>query len=225
MKHVFYNMVLASLICFNFACTKNDKQEEPELPDFVWRETGFPEKGALPGNGWGYYPRMKVLDDVLYVSHYKGIFRKNLKEKNDPWERFALGDLGLPIIDFVKNGDKILAITNTKTFKDSLIFLSVDNGKTFVNFTSPDLLNNDFDCHIVKDGNIALQIAQHPKNANTIILLHHFGVSISEDFGSSWRSILERIPYGQNWYVGFHPLDGSTMFHSGEQLDFSGGDF
>jgi len=33
---------------------------------------------------------------------------------------------------------------------------------------------------------------------------------------------LERIPYGQNWYVGFHPLDGNTMFHSGESMDFSG---
>jgi photosystem II stability/assembly factor-like uncharacterized protein len=63
---------------------------------------------------------------------------------------------------------------------------------------------------------------QHPENPDVIILLTHYGISISEDFGHSWRSILERYPGGQSLHFAFHPLDGNTIFYTGENLSFSG---
>jgi hypothetical protein len=169
-----------------------------------------------------YRPKLKLLDDILYVSHNKGIFRKNLNDEDSKWILFAHGDLGWPIIDFVKNGDKILAISNTNSYKDSLVYLSVDNGKTFENFTSPDLFQGNKGGWICAACNTVIQIAQHPENKDTIALLIHYGVSISEDFGLSWRPVLERFAGGQDWHLGFHPLDANTMFYTGEQMNQTG---
>ena len=222
MKETIVKIVLASMICFCIACNK-EEQEKPEVPKFTWTQTDFTEKVVFPGGRWMYRPKLKVLDDILFVSHNKGIFSKNLSENDSRWELFALGDIGWPIIDFVKNGDKILAVSNTGSYKDSLLYLSVDNGKTFENFTSPDLFQGNYDWGwIGTDCNIAIQIAQHPVNKNIIALLTHYGVSISEDFGLSWKHVFERIPMGQDWHLGIHPLDGNTMFYTGENLSFTG---
>jgi len=104
-----------------------------------------------------------------------------------------------------------------------LLYLSVDNGKTFENFTSPDLFQEDKDWGwICAACNTVMQIAQHPENKDTIALITHYGVSISEDFGETWRHVMERPWRGQDWHLGFHPLDGNTIFYTGEKMNFSG---
>ena len=88
-----------------------------------------------------------------------------------------------PIIDFVKNGDKMLAISNTGSYKDSLLYLSVDNGKTFENFTSPNLfqgyasnvINVSFsgaDEAVITLGSVVFQ--QTTRNQVTTIPVHSF---------------------------------------------------
>ena len=216
MKKVFINMMLASLISFNFAC----KKKEIEVPGFVWvAQTEFTEEVVSP-DGIVYRPKLKLLDDVLYVCHNKGIFSKKLNEEGSKWELFAFG--GLPIIEFVKNGDKILAISHgSKNHNDSLLFLSNDNGKTYVNFSSPDLLKNEPN-YVCGECNILYRIAQHPQNADIVLVFTHYGVSISEDFGLTWKSLNESNFGGQNWHLGFHPLDANTIFYSGEHLSCVG---
>ena len=72
-----------------------------------------------------YRPKLKILDDVLYVSHNTGIFSKKLNEADSEWEPFALGDLGQPITDFVKNGDNLpigMLQNIRKSFKINTLF-------------------------------------------------------------------------------------------------------
>ena len=123
MKKNVIKAVLAGMICFYMACSNEvfAEQETPETPGFVWTHTGFAEQIVFPNAYWMYRPKLKIVDDVLYVSHNTGIFSKKLNEADSAWELFALGDLGWPIVDFVKNGDKMLVISNTASHKDSLL--------------------------------------------------------------------------------------------------------
>jgi hypothetical protein len=227
MKRMIIKTMLVSMMCFRITCNYEVRAERmsSEVSGFVWTQTDFTEKTVHPGGRfWMYRPKLKLVEDILYVSNNKGIFSRNLNEENSRFELFALGELGQSIIDFVKNGDKILVIAYaSNNHKDSLLFLSVDNGKTFENFTSPDLFqNNPYTGWICEECNAVIQIAQHPKNKDTIALLTHYGISISEDFGLTWRHVMQRYWGGQDWHLGFHPLDGNTLFYTGEQIDHSG---
>ena len=160
-----------------------------------------------------YRPKLKLLNDTLYVCSNTGIYRKNLKDDTE-WTLYAFENI--PIIEFVKNKNKILAIsTGSKDGTDSLLFLSNDNGKTHINYTSS---------HFLEYGkNYLSRISQNPENENTILVLHvNSGISKSEDFGLSWE-LLNGMNFGeQNWHLGFHPLDTTTLYCTGETTFFAG---
>ena len=155
-----------------------------------------------------YKPKLKLLDDTLYVCSNTGIYKKNLQDNTD-WELYAFENI--PVIEFVKNGNKLLAIsTGTRAGSDSLLLLSNDNGQTFVNITSSHFLEYD-------GFNYLSRISQNPKNSNSILVLHvNSGISKSDDFGVSWKNLNEISFYNQNWHLGFHPLDTTTLFYAGE---------
>ena len=160
-----------------------------------------------------YKPKLKLLGDTLYVCSNTGIYKKNLKDNAD-WELYAFENI--PIIEFVKNGNKLLAIsTGTRDGKDSLLLLSNDNGQTYINYTHPHFLEYGF--------NYLSRISQNPENSNSLLVLHvNSGISKSDDFGTNWKN-LNDINFGnQNWHLGFHPLDTTTLFYSGETGFFSG---
>lgn len=160
-----------------------------------------------------YRPRLKVLNDTLYVCTNNGIYIKNLVEDSE-WELYAFENI--PITEFVKNGNKLLAIsTGTSDRTDSLLLLSNDNGQTFINFTSP---------HFLQYGsNYLHRIVQNPENNNSILVLHSaYGVSKSDDFGLSWTNLNQNNFGAQNWYLSFYPFDTTTIYYAGETMYFAG---
>jgi photosystem II stability/assembly factor-like uncharacterized protein len=152
------------------------------------------------------------MDDRLYVCSNTGIYKKNVKD-NSNWELYALENI--PVTEFVKNGNNLLAISmGTDAGTDSLLFLSNDNGQTFINFTSQYFLNYGY--------NHLYRIAQNPENSNSILVTHFLnGISKSDDFGISWKYLTYRFGY-QDWDLAFHPLDTTTIFHTGETIIFEG---
>jgi len=197
--------VLALLICLNHLCFGQIKSMG--LTPFV-APSGNEEK-----------PKLKLLDDTLFVCTYTGIYKKHLQNDTD-WELYAFENI--PIKDFVKNGDKLLAIRQylsqyIEYNTDSMLLLSNDNGQTFIDFTSPFFLE--------KYGyNYFLRIVQNQENPNSILVLNRDpGIAKSIDFGMSWES-LNTYAFGyQNWDIAFHPLDTTTIFHTGESMIFYAG--
>ena len=160
-----------------------------------------------------YYPKLKLIGDTLFAPTNSGIYCINLKQNTD-WKCYAFE--GFTIVEFLKTGDKLLASsTGTRDSKDSLLFCSSDNGKTFINYTSSLLLEYERD--------YLPRIVQNPENANSILSLGVYsGTSKSSDFGFTWENIND---YGfdyQSWYLGFHPLDTMTLFSAGEIGIFQG---
>ena len=174
------------------------------------KSMGFSQPVVIqPSNFYmgAYLPKLKIIDDILYVCSHTGIHKKNLKDDTN-WELYAFKNI--PIIEFVKNGEQVLAISTGKADgTDSLLLLSNDNGKTFINFTSP---------HFLKwKSNYLVRIAQNPKNSNSILILGATsGVSKSDDFGITWKKLNEQPCGYQDWELAFHPFDTTTLFYSGE---------
>jgi len=152
-------------------------------------------------------PECKLIDNYLYMPTYDGIWRKDLNQSDTNWTLYAFG--GLEIKDFVKYDNKIVGIT-TNT-KDSILVYSEDNGLTYRNYTSPHFFEQ---YHI----NFLRRIAQNKENPATILVLHEFsGVSVSYDYGLTWKSLTEFAGGNQDRFVEFHPLDTSTIYSTGEQ--------
>jgi photosystem II stability/assembly factor-like uncharacterized protein len=173
---------------------------------------GFTQPIVSPPEGAVYRPKLKLIGDTLYVCSNTGIYRKNLQDNTD-WELYAFENI--PVIEFVKNGDKLLAINGGTTGTDSILLLSDDNGQTFIDYTSP---------HFLEYGmNYISRIAQNPVNGNSILALHmNMGISKSDDFGLNWTKLADMNFGGQNWHLGFHPLDTTTIFYTGETMFFWG---
>ena len=158
-----------------------------------------------------YRPKSKIIDDYIYVATIKGIFRKNLSAINDTlWSLYAFKDV--PVRDFIKYNDTILAITaNTK---DSLMLLSTDNGATYINYTSNFFFRYD-------TSNIIWLLAINPLNHNSIVVLHSkYGPAKSYNFGKTWNDINEPIGGYQNRFAGFNPNDTTNIFFTGEFIYF-----
>jgi len=213
--------LMAIFVIAMFFCKGCMEKEEEEKEDVtlvpIIQSMGFVQRYINPRfegiNDYMYRPQLKVLDDTLYVCTNNGIYRKNL-DTNSEWELYAFENT--PITEFVKNGNKLLAIsTGTEERTDSLILLSNNNGQTFINFTSPHFLEYG--------GNVLNRLVQNPKNKNSVFVLYAlYGVSKSDDFGLNWRRLTENNFGAQNWHLSVHPLDTNTIFCSGENMAFQG---
>ena len=197
--------VLALLICLNHLCFGQIKSMG--LTPFV-APSGDDEK-----------PKLKLLDDTLYVCTYTGIYKKHLQDDTD-WELYAFENI--PIKDFVKNGDKLLAVKQyllsqyIENNTDSMLLLSNDNGQTFIDFTSQFFLEYGY--------NYFWRIVQNPENPNSILVLNRNpGIAKSNDFGISWETLNNSAFGYQNWDIAFHPLDTTSIFYTGESMIFYAG--
>lgn len=157
-------------------------------------------------------PKIQIIDDYIYIPTNSGIFRKNLAILNDTiWESFAFKDI--PIRDFVKSGNKILAITPKSS--DSLMLLSLDNGNSYINYTNSHFFEYE-------NFNSLHRISQNKQNPNSIVVLQdHYGVSKSENFGFNWNNLNAWSGGYQEKSVEFHPNDSLSIYYTGETELFS----
>ncbi len=163
-----------------------------------------------------YFPKSQIINHHIYVSTPQGIYKKDLSTLNNlTWESFAFN--GVPIRDFIKKGNEILANTTYQgqgNEADSLLVYSSNNGLSYNylstnHFEQPPLVNSIY------------RIAQNPENPNEILALHHQGVSKSSDFGITWTSLHSNTPEYQYRFIDYHPLDTETIFYTGENGFFS----
>jgi len=160
-----------------------------------------------------YWSKSKIIDDYMYVSTRKGIYRKNIATTfNDTlWQLYAFPDV--PIRNFVKKNDTILGITGYEA-TDTLMVRSTDNGQTYTDFTSPPFFD-------ITPINALLQIDQHPQNPNEVVLVHRgYGISKSSDFGATWTLMNSFLGGYQDWFVGYNPNDPQNIMYTGEQIFF-----
>jgi photosystem II stability/assembly factor-like uncharacterized protein len=159
-----------------------------------------------------YYPKLHIEDDTLYASTLSGVYKKVLTQQND-WEAYAFK--GIPVIEFVKNENQLLAIsTGVNNSSDSLLLRSKDGGKTIENLKPEGLIANGTNI------NMMCRIVQNPDNKNSVLVSNpYIGLYRSPDFGDNWNCLSTGC---LEWYTGFHPLDTATIFYAGETFVFSG---
>jgi len=160
--------------------------------------------------GLGYEPgqgkdlrKAQIVDGYIYVPTSNGLFRKSVSTLNDTiWEFY--GFKGVPVRDFVKKNDSIIAITTR--INDNLMMLSTDNGKTFIDYTSSYFK--------AKNANVLIsKINGNNKNC-LLIADNHNGISKSTDFGKNWSRISSNY-YTENFHLGFNPGDSTSIILAG----------
>ena len=176
---------------------------------------GFNHKATTPENApKDYYPKLRLIGDTLFVCSNSGIYQKDLKQGCD-WQLYGFENI--PITEFVKEENKLLAISSRSQSKqDSLLLLSEDYGKTYADYTS-------FFFFRYNNYNHFYRINQNPENPNSLLILDLFnGLSKSDDFGENWVN-LHPYSLGQHWtFTSYHPLDTISIFHSAENDFFNG---
>lgn len=180
------------------------------------RPMGFTQKVITPnGSFHQYYPKLQIMNDTLFVSSNTGIYMKDLIH-NSGWELYAFE--GSPIVEFVRNGNELLANSmGDRNGQDRLLLFSDDNGKTCADYTTALFLENH------GRGRLLFRITQNPQNPNSLLTLTAGeGVFKSKDFGKNWTSM---YPYSLGYdiaFISYHPLDTAAIFYSGETPFMSG---
>jgi len=158
--------------------------------------------GSEPGQG-KEQRKVQIIDGYLYVPTSNGLFRKSVSTLNDTiWELY--GFKGIPVRDFVKKNDSIIAITTRKN--DNLMMLSTDNGKTFIDYTS--------DYFKVPGVTASINlIASNPLNKNSLLLSAPAkGLLKSTDFGKTWKTIAS---IGSLRFTGYNLADTTSIYGAG----------
>ena len=166
------------------------------------------DAAQLATNGL-FWSRTRIIDDYIYVSTWEGLFRKSLTTLNDTtWEMHDFA--GIPIRDFIVKGTETFAVTGYKS--DSLLVYSDGNTTTFLD-----------DSHFlgINALNAAYRMDQNPQDVNELTVLHHSGVSRSQDFGTTWDTLFLWSPEFQYRSLAYDPNDPQTIAFSGENGFFT----
>ena len=100
---------------------------------------------------------------------------------------------------------------------DSLLLFSGDNGKTYIDCTSPHFSGN------YGRGHLLFRITQNLQNPNSLLTLTASEGSFkSDDFGKSWSSLYPHSLGHNVAFISRHPLDTAAIFYSGETPFMSG---
>lgn len=138
---------------------------------------GFTKKIVVPSNPLqkGYYPKLQITGNTLFVCTNEGIYQKDMVLNND-WEWYAFESAS--VIEFVNNGDKLLCNAISANGRDSLLLLSLDNGKAYQDYTSPVFWEYG--------ENHLFRLSQNPRNPNSLLTLaSRYGLYRSCDFGKN----------------------------------------
>ncbi len=148
------------------------------------------------------YPRIRVVGDVLFVGSNDGLYKHDLLDPESGFEH--CGFAGLPVVDAVRKGDSLLAITADPTAR---LCLSPDNGKTIENIPPAGFLKSGM-----------LRLAQNPLDPDQIFLATSYTLYKTSDFGKTWVAPWNLgFWYSPDAYIQYHPLDTSLFFVGGTE--------
>ena len=152
-----------------------------------------------------FMPQMHVEENTLYVCTNQGLYSKDLTRDESEWQ--LAGFEGIPLQDYARNGEDILALRHN--VDSCFLLLSHDGGQTYEDITSSDLIVNNPLNH-----NVMIRLAQHPDDPNTLLVLSNiWGIYRSTDFGRTW-SRLGGNTIGS--FFGYHPARPEIIYNSGE---------
>ena len=151
-----------------------------------------------------FQPQMHVEGNILYVCTHQGLYSKDLSSDESTWQ--LVGFKGIPLQDYVRKGDDILALRYN--INGSFLLLSHDGGNTYEDVT-PDIFRGNSN----EWSHVMVVLAQKPDDPNSL-LLSSFpeGIFRSTDFGHSWDKLLDTA----SKYVGYHPLNPEVIYESYE---------
>lgn len=154
---------------------------------------------------YSFMPQMHIEDNTLYVCTNRGLYSKDLSHQGSDWQ--LVGFEGIPLQDYARNGDDILAL---RYIADScFLLLSHDGGQTYEDITSPTLIVNK-----PRVTNVLLRLAQHPDDPNTLLVLSNvWGIYRSADFGKTWNKPGEVLTMGS--FFGYHSARPEIIYNSG----------
>lgn len=174
------------------------------------------ESSVLLSQSDNYWPKFQLLDSTLYAPTFNGIYSKHLSSLSDTlWNLYAFE--GVPIRDFIKKDNELIAIT--ANINDSLLVYSNDNGLTYTylnddHFNDPELVP-------IESNTMVYQIAHNSPGFDTVLVSHHYGISLSTDMGNTWSLLSEYVPEYQYRFVNFHPSNSQKLYTAGEDGFFS----
>lgn len=154
-------------------------------------------------------PQMHIENNKLFVCTNQGLYSKDLSNLNSVW--YLEGFEGVPMQDYVRNGNDILALRYG--VNGEFFLLSHDGGKTYQDVT-PSLF--------VESGgaeNELIKLVQHPNERNTLLVASSLmGILESSDFGQTWMPLTDII-LGNG--IGYNPSNPDIIYNCGWDDAFS----
>ena len=162
-----------------------------------------------------YRPGMFATERYLYAAQKDGLYRLEHTEDGNPTEWKTVAFAGIPIRQAVINGDSIIATTALEG-PDSLLLLSVDGGKSFVDYTPKELWLQ----HRLDNTMPILPYSMTISSDDVLIVsVHNSGVYSSVDFGKTWLLLPDAIPGA---FVAYNPNDSKQLFACYETMAMTG---
>lgn len=163
--------------------------------------------------GYSYVPKMRLFGDTLYVATSKGLYRKDLRDRESGFS--LVGFEGLKVVDFSKKGEEYLAVVyGNIEQEDSLIFLSKDGGKTHQDITQG---------RFVQSRGTISSVIVNPKNPMSLVINTSYkengwgSLFLTFDYGRTWSQI-PRVVDGSKIVFAYHPLDTTLLFQAGARI-------
>ena len=158
--------------------------------------------------GEWYQPQIHVEGDILYVCTKQGLYSKDLSSDESEWQ--LVGFEGIPLQDYARSGDDMLALRHCYYVHSEFLLLSHDGGKTYEDITPAFFKGR---------GYAFVSLNQHPTDPNILLTSTSSGgngILLTTDFGQTWNKLSPFTPE----YTGFHPLTPEIIYESyGEHLD------
>ncbi len=168
-------------------------------------------------------PRLQTIGDKLYASGPDGIMCR-AKGEDAKWEQFAMQ--GVNVLDFRLSGDDILAIIVPDEYSDihgmdlrtvaRLVKGSVSANS--IRDVTPSEMEYPSQGYVTTD---LSAIAQHPTDNNSVMIMGHGGIMLSEDFGETWECLTwHNATYNPHSFLGWHPQNPEIIFLTSESAWF-----
>ena len=151
-----------------------------------------------------FQPRMHIEENTLFVCTNRGLYSKDLSNEGSEWQ--LAGFEGIPLQDYARSGDDILALRYN--VGDGFLLLSHNGGKTYEDVTPERFKQHFYGPHVM------ISLVQHPNEPNTLLVSSYYlGIYQSSDFGQTWRQLTGTMI---GTFIGYHPSHPEIIYNSGE---------
>ena len=158
--------------------------------------------------GCFFQPQMHVEGEILCVCTKQGLYSKDLSNNESEWQ--LVGFEGIPLQDYARSGNDILALRHSYYEPKVFFLLSHDGGKIYEDITPAFFKGN---------GNVFMSLEQHPADSSTLLTSSSlgYGIFLTTDFGQNWKKLASYKPN----YMGYHPMNPEIIYESyGEHFDW-----